>query len=287
MHFASSRWEAVVNSINHDADLQKSTLKIRFILYLELRFLHRDGDLFFYEYNGKTVKLSEALHNQFFQDPVRVEQNVRSQLESKIQGVRTRDRSGNGDENGANQNFRNRQDPTRDELSDSQNFNSFKPNRQSSSGNIYFPQPVGQRPNQNQFSPLNSGQSQSDFLPPPNTLFNIPIPESRDREEFRGSGPVIEFAWNLFKSSNSQPNFVMSPLSPQMLLSYLAWVADGQTRNELVGANGYGSPTQMNRIVTSMLDDKKGRELEIATAFFVSKDMRFDDVLTKLEIPIS
>lgn len=87
---------------------------------------------------------------------------------------------------------------------------------------------------------------------------------------------MTEFAWNLFKNSNSQQNFVLSPLSAQVLLTYLAWAADGQTRNELVVSNGYGHPKQIQKIVQSMLSNGSGRELQIATAMFVAQDMRLN-----------
>jgi hypothetical protein len=69
-----------------------------------------------------------------------------------------------------------------------------------------------------------------------------------------------------------------------MLLSYLAWVADGQTRAELLQGNGYGHPRQIQRIVSSMLSDGTGRELQIATAFFVSNEMR--SVLNLIKVMI-
>lgn len=137
-------------------------------------------------------------------------------------------------------------------------FNSFSPNKNRPSG-IHFPD-----------------QSGSDQIQTQSTGVNRKIPREREREEYRGNKAVTEFAWNLFKNSNSQPNFVLSPLSPQILLSYLAWVADGQTRAELLQGNGYGSPNQMQRLVSSMLSDSTGRELQIATAFFVSEEMRFE-----------
>lgn len=168
-----------------------------------------------------------------------------------------------------------RQDPSGAEISDSQNYNEFRPNkkpqsppsRDPSASNIYFPPS-----SQNNFENQNIGL---DSIPTQSTGFNRPIPREREREEYQGSRPVTDFAWNLFKSSNTQQNFVLSPLSPQILLSYLTWVADGATRSELMQAIGFGSPAHIQKLVSSMLSDSSNRELQIATAFFTSKEMRF------------
>ena len=58
-----------------------------------------------------------------------------------------------------------------------------------------------------------------------NYCVNIPRRPSRDS----GSRAITEFAWKLFKNSNTQENFVLSPLNPQLILSYLAWIAEGKT----------------------------------------------------------
>lgn len=117
-------------------------------------------------------------------------------------------------------------------------------------------------------------------LPTQDAGFNRKIPRERENEDYKlvpynlRNLLLTEFSWNLFKNSNTKPNFVISPLSPQILLSYLALAADGPTRNELTKAIGYGSPNQLQAIVTSMLNEPSNRELQIATAFFVSQDMR-------------
>lgn len=106
--------------------------------------------------------------------------------------------------------------------------------------------------------------------------FCRPIPNARDN--FRGDRGVTEFAWKLFKNSDTQANYALSPLSPQILLSYLAWVANGTTKSELVEANGYDSPQSIERTISSLTRHQspdKPRELLISTAFFVSKDMRY------------
>lgn len=104
------------------------------------------------------------------------------------------------------------------------------------------------------------------------TGYSVAIPK---RDEYdRGNRAISEFAWRLFKGSNTQSDYVLSPLSPQILLSYLAWVAEGRTREEIVFANGFGSPENILKTVDSLLSEGAKRELQIATAFFVSKDMK-------------
>lgn len=167
------------------------------------------------------------------------------------------------------------QAPTIDDINNSQTINDFNPNRNQVNRqpqrptNIYFPSADSD-------SQFTSRQPLKDPFQTQNTGFNRPIPKDREREEYRGNNAVTEFAWNLFKNSNTQQNFVLSPMSIQILLSYLAWVADGQTRTELVGSNGYGHPKQIQKIVQSMLADGSGRELQIASAIFVAKDMRLN-----------
>ena len=102
-----------------------------------------------------------------------------------------------------------------------------------------------------------------------NYCVNIPKRSNRDS----GSHAITEFAWKLFKSSNNQANYVLSPLNPQIILSYVAWIADGKTRNELVSAIGYGSPTNIHRTIDSVLRDDSKRELQFATAFFVASNI--------------
>ena len=169
----------------------------------------------------------------------------------------------------------NRQDPTRDEINNSQAFNSYNPNKgikpqlASSATNFHFPQPESVSPNKYDIR-------NPDIIPPQDTGFHRVIPKDRQREEYKGTSVVTKFAWDLFKNSNNKPNYCLSSLSPQVLLSYLAWVADSATRNEIVRASGYGSPNQIQTIVSSMLSDTLNKELQIATAFFVSADMRYN-----------
>lgn len=167
-----------------------------------------------------------------------------------------------------------KQEPTNDEIANSQKVTSFKPNRvgQPQADTISFPgNPVQLTVNNR---PLD--QNLAPFAFTENTGYNKKIPDGRDQpiESPIAAAAITNFAWNLFRFSNSQQNYVLSPLSPQILLSYLAWVADGTTKNELLLSNVFSGPSQVQNIVKSMLADGSNRELQIATAFFHSVDMR-------------
>lgn len=112
----------------------------------------------------------------------------------------------------------------------------------------------------------------------PSTGFSKPIP--KDREQIgadQGYAPVVSFALDLFKASSSDANFVLSPLSPQILLTHLTWTADGNTYNELLRACGYGSPVPMQKLTRSLLSSGGDKELQIATAFFHAPDMNINE----------
>lgn len=69
---------------------------------------------------------------------------------------------------------------------------------------------------------------------------------------------------------------MLSPLAPQLLLSHLVTGAGGITKNEITNAIGYNDPNQLGHLVSSMLQSSRGRELNIASAFFVNKDMKLN-----------
>lgn len=149
----------------------------------------------------------------------------------------------------------------------------FNPQGLQSSQSLQRPQSNNGAPSYNsQGSQSSQGSNSNLDLPIQKTGYNVPIPRRDDRD--RGNRAITEFAWRLFKAANTQSDYVLSPMSPQILLSYLAWVADGRTRDELVAANGFGSPTNIQKTVDSLLREGKKRELQIATAFFVSPEMR-------------
>lgn len=88
--------------------------------------------------------------------------------------------------------------------------------------------------------------------------------------------PITDFAWDLFRNSNSPQtiNLVMCPLSPQLLLSYLASACSGETKQQITNAIRYESPRYLNQLTRSMLSDGSNRELQFATAFFVADNVQ-------------
>lgn len=129
------------------------------------------------------------------------------------------------DENHQNQQLLNtgnkKQEPTNDEIANSQKVTSFKPSRVGQpppADTISFPgNPVQLTVNNNR--PLDQNLAPFPFTE--NTGYNKKIPDGRDQLIESPTAVITNFAWNLFRFSNSQPNFVLSPLSPQILLSYL------------------------------------------------------------------
>jgi hypothetical protein len=265
-------------------------------------------------FNGKRYILSHDFKRLFDQDPIRAEQTFIAYIRKSPTETGTSSRSDENRRTSSNQNFN--QNPTYEEIEESKNTQSFRPNKplQSYPGAINFPgstfrpeifpqqpqhsqrpqqfpqqqQPQRpqqtQRPNSNEPSKYDGDSSsfghrddEDEYsIPVQNTGFNLPIPKERERNPNERGNMVTEFAWNLFKNSNNQPNYVLSPLSPQILLTYLAWVADGATRSELLSANIFGSPKSINSIINNLKSDTSGRALQIATAFFHSNEMRLN-----------
>lgn len=235
--------------------------------------------------------IQELLHRRYQADPRAAEQLFLSDILS-LQPTSLSNRVGSQSNRRPDASFVDKkQPPTSEEIANSQNVQNFRPNKPlNSASNIHFPSSGGtdQAPTQTlpQSSRPSSPNRDRPFLSSPPARDSVPvqtqstgfikeIPEEREYENNRSpSTAVTNFAWNLFKNSNTLPNFVLSPLSPQILLSYLAYVADGQTRDELVNVNGFGNPDQIQTLVASMLSDGGGRELQIASAFFISQEMR-------------
>lgn len=251
-------------------------------LYSSLEFIYegfnpRSGYL--YKLNGILYAVSENEHTYY--------QNNPQYAEKLFVDGRRPDPSGSHlsyDNNNQNQQLlytgNKKKEPTNDEIANSQKVTSFKPNRvgqtsgQTPVDTISFPgNPVQLTVNNNR--PLDQNLAPFPFTE--TTGYNKKIPDGRDQPVESPAAAITNFAWNLFRFSNSQQNYVLSPLSPHILLSYLAWVAEGSTRNELLLSNVFGSPTQIQSIVQSMLADGANRELQIATAFFHSVDMRYNN----------
>lgn len=105
----------------------------------------------------------------------------------------------------------------------------------------------------------------------PNTQ-NLYRPRETEDEKFEDFKPITEFSWNLFKNVNNPqtPNFVISPLAPQHLLSYLSSGAVGETKKEITDTVRYRTPTQLNSLIRTMLREPGKKELQLASALFVS-----------------
>ncbi|XP_070491985.1 serpin A3-4-like [Chironomus tepperi] len=128
-----------------------------------------------------------------------------------------------------------------------------------------------------QFQPGQQSLGASPYNLQPNPQKNPNGYRQRESEEkFKDYKPITDFSWNLFKSVNHDqaPNIVISPLSPQHLLSYLASGAVGETKDEIVRAIRYNSPNQLNSLITTMLREPGNKELQLASAFFVSDRLR-------------
>lgn len=111
------------------------------------------------------------------------------------------------------------------------------------------------------------------------TGFCAAIPDDRDLESASDdqalSADITEFALQLFKAANKHEvgNMVISGISPQVLLSYLAWTAEGDTRKQMQKAKVPGTPKNIQKLVSRMQQSTDKRELNIATAFFRSTDV--------------
>ncbi|XP_070492277.1 leukocyte elastase inhibitor-like [Chironomus tepperi] len=88
---------------------------------------------------------------------------------------------------------------------------------------------------------------------------------------------ILDFAINLFRSvenDGARENYVVAPLSPQILLSFLAKETDGNTRTEIVNATNYEDSSKLEDLLNKMQKDGAKRELKIGNAIFVSKQKK-------------
>lgn len=170
--------------------------------------------------------------------------------------------------------------------------------RPSNNGNRGSNQPQ-YRPNtsvQNNQQPpqTNSQEQQGSKFPVTKRPYNQQGSNEYQGQKFENHKPITKFAWELlkvkkivslyfqfnnfliyFKVSNTPPgqNLVMCPLSPQLLLSYLALGSTGGTKNEIETAISYSKPNQIEQLIRSMLSEAGHRELQFATAFFVADNL--------------
>lgn len=173
---------------------------------------------YIYKYNEKLYAVSENEHLYYQNNPQYAEKIFVTERRPSASHLSI-------DENHQNQQLlntgNNRQEPTNDEIANSQKVTSFKPSRVGQpppADTISFPgNPVQLTVNNNR--PLDQNLASFPFTE--NTGYNKKIPDGRDQPIESPTAAITNFAWNLFRFSNSQQNFVLSPLSPQILLSYL------------------------------------------------------------------
>lgn len=83
----------------------------------------------------------------------------------------------------------------------------------------------------------------------------------------------MNFAIELFRSvenEGARKNYVVAPLSPQILLSFLANATSGDTKEQIVQATGYENSNELEKLLKNMQGDGTKRELKIGNAFFVN-----------------
>lgn len=83
----------------------------------------------------------------------------------------------------------------------------------------------------------------------------------------------MDFAIKLFRkveNEGERKNYVVAPLSPQILLSFLANASQGKTNEEIVKVTGYSDSTTLEKLLNEMQGDGTKRELKIGNAFFIS-----------------
>lgn len=81
---------------------------------------------------------------------------------------------------------------------------------------------------------------------------------------------ILKFGWDLFKNIEDE-NFVLSPLSPQILLSALTAETknDSASYKELKRNVRYKDSKELESLVIEMLKEGTTRDLKIANGFFV------------------
>ncbi|CAG9804157.1 unnamed protein product [Chironomus riparius] len=116
------------------------------------------------------------------------------------------------------------------------------------------------------------------------TRYTPPPRPDRPKEE------ILNFAINLFRNVENQgarENYVVAPLSPQILLSFLANECSGDTKKQIVDATEYNNSKELEKLLNKMQGDGTKRELKIGNAFFVNSKLQnslknsFDVVINK------
>ena len=97
---------------------------------------------------------------------------------------------------------------------------------------------------------------------------------TKDSSQYRiDANNILSFGWKLFKNVESE-NFILSPLSPQILLSCLTKETNSSSAShkELLENVHYENSESLENVVNEMLREGTKRELKIASAFFMKKD---------------
>lgn len=94
------------------------------------------------------------------------------------------------------------------------------------------------------------------------------------------AGKAMQFALDLFRvadNKNSDENFIISPLSPQVLLAQLTEGCSEKARMEMVNGvklNGNEAASLVDALTAASNKDSTANKLDIASVFFKSKDIK-------------
>lgn len=104
---------------------------------------------------------------------------------------------------------------------------------------------------------------------------NMIVENNRPIKVEFNSDKVTDFGWKLFNSTNdeSKVNTVISPLSPQLLLSLVAKESEGKTKTEITDAAGTEG-MKLEELVKVLLAEETARELDVASALFINVDLK-------------
>lgn len=75
-------------------------------------------------------------------------------------------------------------------------------------------------------------------------------------------------------NKESIKNFVISSLSPQLLLSLVSSETKGATKTEITGAIKSEGYSKLGQLIKKLKSEESARQLEIVTAFFVDKALQ-------------
>lgn len=97
------------------------------------------------------------------------------------------------------------------------------------------------------------------------------------------AGKAMQFALDLFQAAdpkNPDDNFIVSPLSPQVLLAQLTEACSEKARMEMIKGlklNGNEAASLVDALTSAANKDSTANKLDIASAFFKAKSMKLLD----------